>query len=118
MNTVPPNRRWAMKKPPRLADTICTKLDAGRLPREDHIKLWIGYGQNRPCAVCERVILCSQVQHELQFADGRIVSMHLGCADLYQAERRRLAGLDSDHERTLHVGLRPRPGSARRKPRR
>ena len=78
-----------MKKPPSLADTIREKLDAGRLPRGDHIKRWVGYGRNRPCAACERVILVAQVEHELAFADGRVVSMHIGCAGLYEAERRR-----------------------------
>ena len=78
-----------MKTQLSLADTIRAKLDAGRLPREEHIKLWAGYGQNRPCVACEQVILRSQVQHELEFSDGRIVSMHIGCAGLYEAERRR-----------------------------
>jgi hypothetical protein len=77
-----------MKKPP-LAETIREKLAAGRLPREDHTELWIGYGQNRPCVACEHVILCSQVQHELAFADSRVVSMHIGCAGLYETARRR-----------------------------
>jgi len=78
-----------MKKPPTLADTIVAKLDAGRLPREDHAKRWVGDGQNRPCVACEHVILHDQVQHELEFANGRIVYMHIGCAGLYEAERRR-----------------------------
>jgi hypothetical protein len=78
-----------MKKPPTLADTIVAKLDAGRLPREDHTKRWVGDGQNRPCVACEHVILHTQVQHELEFADGRIVYMHISCAGLYEAERRR-----------------------------
>jgi hypothetical protein len=28
------------------------------------------------------------VQHELEFADRRVVSMHIGCAGLYEPERR------------------------------
>lgn len=78
-----------MGKPPTLAEITRTKLDADRLPREDHIHLCVGYGQNDPCAACERVILCSQVQHELAFADSRVVSMHIGCAGLYETARRR-----------------------------
>jgi hypothetical protein len=78
-----------MRKTPTLADTIREKLDGGRLPREDHIKLWARYGRNRPCVACEQTILPAQVEHELEFADGRIVSMHIGCAGLYEAERRR-----------------------------
>ena len=78
-----------MRKTPTLADTIREKLDGGRLPREDHIKLWARYGRNRPCVACEQTILPAQVEHELEFADGRIVFMHIGCADLYEAERRR-----------------------------
>jgi hypothetical protein len=78
-----------MKKPPTLAAIVREKLAAGRLPREDHIKLWAGYGRNRPCAACEQIILPAQVEHELEFEDGRIVSMHIACAGLYEAERRR-----------------------------
>ena len=78
-----------MQTQPSRADAIRAKLDAGRLPREGHVLLWDGYGQNRPCVACEQAILHSQVQHELQCADGRIVSMHNGCAGLYEAERRR-----------------------------
>jgi hypothetical protein len=40
-----------MKKPPTLADTIREKLDASRLPREDHIRRRVHYGQNRPAAL-------------------------------------------------------------------
>ena len=78
-----------MKTLPSLADTIREKLDAGRLPREDHLRRWVGYGRNRPCVACEHVILHSQVQHELEFANGRIVSMHIVCAGLYEAKGRR-----------------------------
>ena len=77
-----------MKTLPSLADTIREKLDAGRLPREDQVKRWVGYGQNRPCVACEQVIISSEVQHELEFAAGRIVSMHIRYAGLYEAERR------------------------------
>jgi hypothetical protein len=77
-----------MKTLPSLADTIRKKLDAGRLPREDRMKLCAGYGRNRPGVACEQTILPAQVEHELEFADGWIVSMHLGGAGLYEAERR------------------------------
>jgi hypothetical protein len=74
-----------------LANTVRAKIDAGLLPREDHVKLRAGFGQNRSCAVCERVILPSQIEHELRFADGRMIQLHLGCVDLYEAERRQRA---------------------------
>jgi hypothetical protein len=79
----------AMEEPPTLADAFREKLDGGRLPREDRVERWIGYGQHRPCVACEHVIPCSQVQHELAFADSRVVSMHIGCAGLYETARRR-----------------------------
>jgi hypothetical protein len=74
---------------PTLADTIRSKLDAGVLPREDHIKLWAGFGSGWPCVGCGRTILPAQVEHELEFADGRMMKMHIACAGLYEAERRR-----------------------------
>jgi hypothetical protein len=72
-----------------LADTIRSKLDAGLLPRDDHIKLWAGYGSGRSCVACEQTILPAQVEHELEFEDERLLQMHVGCAGLYAAERRR-----------------------------
>jgi hypothetical protein len=80
--------RRRAKKPQTIADTIREKIGAGHLPREDYIKLWIGYGQGCICAACERPILRSQVEHEMQFADGRVISMHFGCVELYEAQRR------------------------------
>jgi hypothetical protein len=78
-----------MKEPSTLADTIREKFAAGHLPREDHIKLWADCGGGRLCVACEQTILPTQTEHELEFADGRRIQMHLGCAGLYEAERRR-----------------------------
>jgi hypothetical protein len=64
-------------------------MDAGVLPREDRIKRWAGFGSGRLCVVCDEIILPAQVEHELEFEDGRMIQMHLACAGLYEAERRR-----------------------------
>ena len=49
--------------------------------------MWAGFGSGRPCAAYDESILPAQVEHELQFADGHIVLMHLGCFNVYEAER-------------------------------
>jgi hypothetical protein len=76
-----------MKKPP-LAVTIRTKIAAGHLPREDYVRLRIDYGYGLRCAACDQPILHSQVEHEMQFADGRVISMHFGCVGVYDSARR------------------------------
>jgi hypothetical protein len=82
---------------PTIADMIRSKLDAGTLPRENHIKLWTGYGSGRPCVACEQIILRAQVEHELELADGRMIQMHVGCASLYKAERSRTRLVSTAH---------------------
>jgi hypothetical protein len=72
-----------------IPDMICSKLDAGILPREDHVKLWAGFGSGEPCVICGQSIRSAQVEHELELADGRMLQMHSGCSGLYDAERRR-----------------------------
>jgi hypothetical protein len=70
---------------PTIADMIRSKLDAGVLPREATSSCGPSFGSCRPCG---RTIL-PQAEHELEFADGRLLHMHVGCAGLYEAERRR-----------------------------
>ena len=78
-----------MPVPPEAAQNIRRKLDAGLLPREVVGKMFTGFGHNKRCDGCEMVILANQVLHEFDTPDGRIVRFHLGCAGLWEAERRR-----------------------------
>jgi hypothetical protein len=63
------------------------KLDEGVLPWDEPRKIWIGYGQRRPCDACEQPILPAQVEHALDFSSDHKIQLHAGCAALYQVER-------------------------------
>ena len=67
---------------------IRERIASGTLPAIIHIKRWVGYGQSRLCEGCDDVIRPAQVEHELDFAGGRTVRMHSGCAGLYEAALR------------------------------
>jgi len=78
-----PFPRDALKK-------IKDKMDAGLLPRNAPTKMFVGFGQREPCAGCETPILSAQVEYRFDdSADGRTLRLHLGCAALWEAERRR-----------------------------
>ena len=78
-----------MPFPPGTAEKISAKLDAGTLPREVEGKMFAGYGTGHPCDACETTIANTQVEWEFDSPDGRTVRFHLGCAGLWEAERRR-----------------------------
>jgi hypothetical protein len=71
---------------------IAAKVESGELPLDTPRRMWAGMGSGKPCNGCGEVIDPSQVEHEFEAADGRTVRLHLGCASLLEAERRRRAG--------------------------
>ena len=73
-----------------LADLVREKLHAGTLPLDDPLKVWAGIGSGNPCSACERPILQSQTEYDVQYYDGRPpVRLHVGCHGLWEGERRR-----------------------------
>jgi hypothetical protein len=65
------------------------KLDTGVLPRDSPAKMYAGYGKGYRCDACETTILPAQVEYEFETEAGRVIRLHLGCAGLWEAERRR-----------------------------
>jgi len=43
-------------------DAIRDKLDAGLLPRAEPLKVWVGYGSDRACDACGRMIISAQME--------------------------------------------------------
>ena len=69
----------------RIADRVRERIRDGILPRAQHDKRWVGHGRGDPCDACDQSILPAQIEHELDFADGRRFRFHIGCAGLYEA---------------------------------
>ena len=68
---------------------IREKMDLGVLPSDKPSKMYAGHGTGEPCEGCETPIVPAQVEYEFEAPDGRAIRFHLGCAGLWEAERRR-----------------------------
>jgi hypothetical protein len=78
-----------MPFPADAANKVRDKMDAGILPRDAPRKMYAGFGTGEPCVACDMPILPAQVEYEFEAADRRTFRFHLGCAGLWEAERRR-----------------------------
>jgi hypothetical protein len=74
-----------MPFPPDAPGKIHAKVEDGRLPLE----LPARFGSEKPCDGCGEAISSSQVEYEFESREGRTIRLHLGCASLLEAERRR-----------------------------
>jgi hypothetical protein len=77
-----------------LTKEVRDKLDAGVLPHDDPLKLWVGgIGSGKPCTACEKPILPSQTEYEIEYYDERpAIRLRVGCHTVWEAQRKRLAG--------------------------
>ena len=66
---------------------IRTKLDIGMLPHGPMARMSVGGGRGESCDGCERTILPTQVEYDLDVS-GRTLRFHRGCAALWEAGRR------------------------------
>src|SRR5262245_36051691 len=71
-----------------LVQRFRNKLDAGFLPTSAPEKTLAGSGSGQPCDGCDEPIEGMQAACERSYADGRTLRFHLGCAGLYEMERR------------------------------
>jgi hypothetical protein len=77
-----------MPDPPSLAERIRAKLEMGLLPVQDSEKTYGRFGTGLPCHGCDDPIGRSQVEFEKVFSGGSAFRFHIGCAGLYEGERR------------------------------
>jgi hypothetical protein len=84
-----------MPFPPQAAKLIRDRLNSGRLPCGVPTRMWAGFGTGQSCDGCDEPIVPAQVEYEFIVGDGRTIRFHLGCAGLWEAERRRRAYLTS-----------------------
>jgi hypothetical protein len=74
---------------------ILENIASGRLSLGPPAKMYAGYGDGRSCDACGEVIDRTQVEYDATYADGRAHRVHLACAVLWDAERRRRGAGDS-----------------------
>lgn len=74
---------------PEQRQRVLDAISAGRLPVDAPKHMYAGYGTGRVCMGCDAPIHAKDVEYEAEYADGRVYVLHLGCASLWDAERRR-----------------------------
>jgi len=89
---------FPMDAPKKIRDRVAASV----LPLDRPVKMWAGYGQGLPCSGCDELILPAQVEYEFPAVDDRIIRFHLGCAGLWEAERRRRGMLLAPKESTIN----------------
>jgi len=75
-----------MPFPPEAPEKIRRKMQQGALPVRQPARMWAGVGTGAVCDGCDLPIHPDQVEYE--FGNGGIIRMHLGCAALWEKERR------------------------------
>jgi hypothetical protein len=83
---------------PEQRQQILQAIDSGRLRPDQPLKMYAGYGEGRECAGCGEVIDRKQVEWEATYEDGQSYRLHLGCAGLWEADRRRRQHLEQMRE--------------------
>jgi len=73
-----------------LIKMVRDKIDAGVLPLDAPVKLWLGTGSGQPCTVCGQRVLADEMEYEPQYNErGIVIRLHSACHRLWEAERRR-----------------------------
>jgi hypothetical protein len=71
-----------------LAAVIWAKIQAGALPVERPVKLWVGPANGRTfCDGCGQVIVANNLEYEIDMSDRRIFRFDRECLGLWQQER-------------------------------
>jgi hypothetical protein len=65
---------------------IPAKLARGLLPNGKPLKMWAGIGSGHPCDGCGRSITATDLEYELDFADGRRIRLHRECSAIWHTE--------------------------------
>ena len=68
---------------------VLDAMSEGRLPLDAPKNMYAGYGTRRICMGCGETIYPTEVEYEAEYGDGRTYLFHLGCAGIWDAERRR-----------------------------
>jgi hypothetical protein len=83
---------------PEQRQRVIEAIAAGRLRLDSPSNLYAGKGTGRNCDGCGEVIDGTQVEYEPSYQDGQSHYLHLGCASILDAERRRHAQAQSIRE--------------------
>jgi hypothetical protein len=91
---------------PEQHQRILEAIDSGRLRLDPPQKMYAGHGDGTECAGCGEVIDRQQVEWEATYPNGQAYRLHVGCAGVWDAERRRRQAPERRH-REAQQGQQP-----------
>ena len=68
---------------------IIERLAVGALPSHVPGRMFAGYGTGKACDACDAPITEQDVEYEFETGTDRMIRLHLRCASIWEAERRR-----------------------------
>lgn len=72
-----------MTHPERVRERLQIPDDVARQPS----RKWAHFGEKAACDGCGDVIDTGDLQHDIAFADGTLVELHVECADAWERLR-------------------------------
>jgi hypothetical protein len=69
-----------------------TKIQAGKLPITDPVKVWAGQGGGTPCDVCDQPVMPTDTEYETEMSGARSFRFHSRCLGVWHQERARFLG--------------------------
>jgi hypothetical protein len=79
-----------MPSPADVSEKIRNRLRLGVLRLNSDSRMYAGSGCGHPCDGCDWPIEPDRVEYEFLLEDGRNLRLHLECAAVLEAERRKL----------------------------
>jgi hypothetical protein len=73
-----------------LRDTARERIEQARLPKTKPSRMWGGHGSGQTCSLCDRPILASEPEMELEYegdASSSVVRFHLQCQSVWDEVR-------------------------------
>jgi hypothetical protein len=64
------------------------RIQQGLLPAEEPLRTWVGPGGEYACALCDRPVVRSETEFELEFQGRPVSRFHSMCHAIWQLERR------------------------------
>lgn len=68
-----------------IAARVNEAIVAGRLPRSQPTKTWVGHGSGKLCDGCGAEIAFSTLEHEYDFDGAPVARLHADCAKIWTA---------------------------------
>jgi hypothetical protein len=70
-----------------VAATVRRKIQAGTLPTERPVKMWVGKGTGQACDACGVPVTSADIEYETDLPSQRTLRFHQRCLTVWHDER-------------------------------